>query len=217
MLDPKQIVKQGYDTLADAYRTFYSSSHQKIYPVLLQLFTEKIPKGGKVLELGCGDGIPVAQLLSKEYDYLGIDMSPVQVALAQQHVSAAKFMEADMTQLSFPHESIEGIIALYSIIHVSVEEQYALFSAVYDWLKPRGTLMCIVGHQAWVGTDPHWILPNNEMYWSHTDEQTYLDWFSEIGLEILQKRFLLEGNGGHTLISNQIKIVCNSTPLSIVG
>ena len=72
-------MKQGYDTLADAYRAFYSSSHQKSYPVLLQLFTEKIPKGGKVLELGCADGIPVSQLLSREYDYLGIDLSPVQI------------------------------------------------------------------------------------------------------------------------------------------
>ena len=109
-------------------------------------------------------------------------------------------MEADMTQLSFPHESFEGIIALYSIIHVPVGEQYALFRAMYEWLKPGGTLMCIVGHRAWAGTDPDWILPHNEMYWSHTDEHTYLDWFSKIGLEVLQNRFLPEGDGGHTLI-----------------
>ena len=38
------------------------------------------------------------------------------------------------------------------------------------------------------------------MYWSQADEATDLQWLARLGLEVVFKRFVPEGDGGHTLV-----------------
>lgn len=58
--------------------------------------------------------------------------------------------------------------------------------------------MCVVGTVEWTGKSNDWILPNVEMYWSHTDKHTYQSWFIKIGFSVLETYFVPEGDGGHT-------------------
>ncbi|WP_245859968.1 class I SAM-dependent methyltransferase [Spirosoma aerolatum] len=198
MDDPKRIVQQGYDRLGSSYRAFFEKTDSKRYMNWLANFVQHLPTGSSVLELGCADGIPTAQYLSQFTDYLGIDLSPIQVELARQNVPQARFDIADMSALSFPAESFNGAVALYSIIHLPLAEQPDLFKAVYQWLKPGGYFLCIAGSGEWTGTESDWIEPNTEMYWSHADANTYRNWFSETGFILVDSFFVPESNGGHT-------------------
>jgi hypothetical protein len=38
------------------------------------------------------------------------------------------------------------------------------------------------------------------MYWSHADPDTYRDWLSGLGFQILWETFIPEGDGGHPVI-----------------
>ncbi len=67
---PKETVREGYDKLSAAYREHFSTSHAEWYVGWLDDFEEALLPQSRVLELGCGDGIPAAQRLSKSYDYL---------------------------------------------------------------------------------------------------------------------------------------------------
>jgi SAM-dependent methyltransferase len=198
MKTPKQIVREGYDQLATAYREHYQQAHHIYYAEWLSVFEQHIPPASAVLELGCADGIPTAQYLARTFDYTGVDISPVQIEQARRNVPQGHFVVADMTTLRFPDQSFAGIIALYSIIHVPVEEQPDLFRVIYSWLQPGGCLFCIVGAGEWTGVETDWIKPGTEMYWSHTDTSTYLTWFTKIGFEIIDTLFVPEGNAGHT-------------------
>lgn len=152
-----------------------------------------------MLELGCADGIPTARYLSQHTNYTGIDLSSTQIELARRNVPEARFDVADMADLSFPEGSYDGIVALYSIIHLPLAEQPLLLKSLYNWLTSNGHFLCVVGANNWTGIDDNWIIPNTVMYWSHADAATYQDWFTQIGFTVLTNTFVAEGDGGHTL------------------
>ena len=197
--DPKQLVKQGYDQLGSRYRTHFEKTNSQRYKDWLTAFTQRLPARANVLELGCADGIPTARYLSQYVSYLGVDISPVQIEQARVNVPHAQFEVADMALLTFPALAFDGVIAFYSIIHLPISEQPALFNAIYQWLRPDGYFLCIVGASEWTGTELDWIEPGTRMYWSHTDAETYQSWFIQIGFTIVDRRFIAEGEAGHTL------------------
>jgi ubiquinone/menaquinone biosynthesis C-methylase UbiE len=199
MKNLKAVVREGYDKLSMHYRDHYKESHADVYLKWIEAFASVVPKATSVLELGCGDGVPVAQALSTGYAYTGVDLSPVQIANARSQIPAATFVVADMTELAFPDETFRGIIALYSIIHVPLDEQEALLRLVYRWLQPDGYFLTILGTAAWTGTEENWILPGVTMYWSHTNAATYCKWFKDIGFEWAKEEIIAEEGGSHTL------------------
>ena len=199
MKDPKQIVREGYDNLTNRYRDHYSFSHHHEYKTWIANFKSSIQAGDPILELGCGDGIPVAQLLSVNYDYTGIDISPVQIRNANRQVPDGTFLDADMTEIEFPAESFSGIIALYSIIHVPVEEQQGLLQKIYTWLRANGIFLCTVGGEEFTGVEKDWIVPGTTMYWSHMHADKYSEWFMSIGFTVIKREYIPEQMGGHTL------------------
>ncbi|MCP1384110.1 class I SAM-dependent methyltransferase [Runella salmonicolor] len=197
MKNPKLIVQQGYDRLGSRYREHYENANPERYVDWLTKLAQLLPSNANLLELGCADGIPTARFLSQGFKYLGIDISPVQIELARTNVPNAHFEVADMSILSFPASSFEGIIALYSIIHVPLAEQPALIKAVYQWLKPNGYFLCVVGADEWTGTEANWIESGTLMYWSQADAATYQSWFIESGFKIVEHCFVPEGTSGH--------------------
>ncbi|WP_338876050.1 class I SAM-dependent methyltransferase [Spirosoma sp. SC4-14] len=199
MKTPKDIVRDGYDRLAGVYRKHYQNDHKIRYESWLTEFSKRLLVNTSILELGCADGIPTAEYLSQRFNYLGIDLSPVQIEHARKNVPVAQFEVGDMTTLLFPDESFGGIVALYSIIHVPLAEQPDLFRAMYRWLQSPGYLLCVVGAGEWTGTDNNWLTPGTTMYWSHADATTYANWFAETGFTIIKTAFIPEGESGHTL------------------
>lgn len=196
--DPKSIVQQGYDRLGSRYRAHYEKTNPERYIHWLSELAELLPPNANLLELGCADGIPTAHFLSQHFRYLGVDISPIQIEQARTNVPNAHFEAADMSALTFPDSTFDGIIALYSIIHLPLAEQPALLKAVYQWLKPNGYFLCVVGNTGWTGTESDWIEPGTLMYWSHTDATSYQSWFIATGFTIVDSCFVAEGKGGHT-------------------
>ena len=199
MKNPKDIVKTGYDQLSSHYRNYFEVSHKHEYTVWINDLLPLMDKNSRILELGCGDGLPIAQNLSTHYRYTGIDISPVQIQNAKRNVPHATFLTADMTEITYADDSFNCIIALYSIIHVPIDEQETLLRRIYDWLRPNGYFLCTVGNKEWTGTEKNWILPNTTMYWSHTDAAQYSEWFMSMGFIICKKEYIPEGKTGHTL------------------
>ena len=198
MLDPKKIVQKGYDKISYNYRSDDGRFMPSDYAGWIKELIPLVPQRSPLLELGCGCGVPVAQILAPEYDYLGVDISPVQVERAKELVKNADFQTADISQLTFPDEQFAAIISFYTIIHLPLAEQPALLANIYRWLRSGGYFMATVGHTAWTGTEADWL--GAEMYWSTADEVTYQQWLIELGFELLWSRFIPEGEGGHTLL-----------------
>ncbi len=198
----KDIVRQGYDEVSYAYRSDTQGDFSD-YLLWLAELTPLLPSGAPILDLGCGCGVPVAKALSANFKVTGVDISPVQVERAQSLVPNAQFVRADISQVDFAPHSFAAVVAFYSIIHLPVAEQPALFDNIRRWLRPGGYLLATVGHTAWTGTEDDWLVPGATMFWSHANTETYQRWLHGSGFSVLWSRFIPEGHGGHTLMLAQ--------------
>ena len=55
-----------------------------------------LKKDSSVLDLGCGCGLPSTKLLSKTFNVIGVDISPVQIRWAKNLVPNATFVCGDI-------------------------------------------------------------------------------------------------------------------------
>jgi SAM-dependent methyltransferase len=198
--EQKRIVRDGYDAVSEAYR-----GDGKDPPAEYALWVTRALAGmagvPSVLELGCGCGVPVAAMLATRCRYVGVDLSPLQIARARRLAPGGEFVCADMSELRFEARSFDAVIALYSIIHLPLDEQLPLLKRIETWLRPGSVFLATVGHANWTGCEKDWLgVAGATMYWSHADAQTYRGWCGEAGLEILVDEFIAEGTGGHQLI-----------------
>lgn len=186
-LDPKQVVEEGYDRIAERHLEWAQSVRTEERARYAAVLLDGLPPGAEVLDLGCGAGLPTALTLAERFRVTGVDISAQQIALARQNVPGARFVQADMTQLDFPPASFDGIAAFYSIIHVPRREQARLFQDIATWLCPGGLLvvaMSVYSAQADFAED----FLGAPMYWSGFDGQTNRHLVEEAGLHIVSAR-----------------------------
>jgi SAM-dependent methyltransferase len=200
--DPKQVVRDGYDRLSVAYQAGKTPADIANYAWWLGELRAVLPAGARVLDIGCGCGVPADGMMEEMgLRVTGADISPAQVARARQLVPEAEFLCGDACSLQFAPASFDAIVSFYAIIHIPLAEQRPLLANVRRWLAPGGHLMAIVGHTAWTGTETYEVGGESaEMFWSHADEATYVRWLAELGFEVLWTRFVPEGNSGHSLL-----------------
>ena len=183
----KRIVREVYNQVAEKY---LERRHKDLEEMtILHEFRSMIKRGGKVLDAGCGGGLPFTKHLSQYFEVIGIDISEKQIELAKKNAPKAQFHVKDMTELDFPENYFDGILAYYSIIHVPREEQHDLFVNLYRMLKPNGVALFSLH-----STDDPGSIFNDffdaTMFWSGFDTDTNLKILTKIGFEIIWSKLV---------------------------
>jgi SAM-dependent methyltransferase len=169
----KRTVEAGYDRVAERYLASKDPEDPATLSVLEELARD-LPPAAPVLDLGCGAGVPVTCWLAQPHAVTGVDVSARQLDLARQHIPAADFVKADMTDLSFEPESFDAVVAFHSIIHVPRSEHPALLGKIHRWLRPSGAFFATWALGAWEGEEEDWEGWGAPMRWSHYDGETSL-------------------------------------------
>jgi SAM-dependent methyltransferase len=200
--EAKRLVRDGYDRVSHAYRADDFGLEGTGYARWLEMLSPRLFDGARILDLGCGCGVPVAKALAERHRVTGVDISPVQIERARRLVPGATFLCEDMTSLALEAASFDAVVALYAIIHVPLAEQADLFARIARWLAPGGWLIATVGHTAWTGTEKDWRgVSGATMYWSHADAATYRGWLAAAQLELVQEADQIDSHGGqHTIV-----------------
>ncbi len=90
MKDLLDLNKRAWDNLARKYDNRSGLPISDIFTT----FIGKLPEKGKVLDLGCGTGLPYARcLVEKRFDVLGVDLSEEMVKVASMNVPEASFVQ----------------------------------------------------------------------------------------------------------------------------
>jgi SAM-dependent methyltransferase len=184
-IDPKQIVADGYDRIAERYCAWASQVRQEERAKYMAVLLDTLPVGAAVLELGCGAGLPTTRQLAARFNVTGVDLSARQVALAQHNVPTATFLHADMTQLDLSPMSFDAVAAFYSLMHVPRSEHLGLLRKITLWLRAGGILVATLwphGNEATFADD--WL--GAPMYWSGFDRATSARLIAEAGLHLLR-------------------------------
>lgn len=178
-----ETVEAGYDALASRYLTWAARIHGEPTPRFLGEFLDRLPLRARVLDLGCGAGVPVAKALAPRCALVGVDISDAQVQLARRNVPAATFIHRDMADLYFEPASWNGIVALASITHLPREHHQQFLRRLARWLVPGGLLLTSLGAVDAPGAIAPWL--EVPMFYASYDTDTNRRLVRSVGLEIV--------------------------------
>ena len=185
----EEIVRKGYDEIAPKFKEF-----RNIFDNLQELehLATLLPEKAKVLDVGCGIGIPVARFfVDYGFSVTGIDISERMVELAKQNVPKVEFFQYDMNELVFPDNAFHCITAVYSLFHVPREKHFSILKNFHRMLKQEGILFFCVGHLGGDDTDE---FLGEEMFWSNYPPERTLSLVKEAEFEILFDEVLDRGD-----------------------
>jgi len=109
----------------------------------LALFAELVDAagGGPVLDAGCGTGYATDHLHRLGADAFGIDLSAEMIAIARRDHPHLRFEVGTMTALDLADDSVAGVLAFWSVIHVPDHAVPGVFAEFLRVSSPGGPLL----------------------------------------------------------------------------
>jgi SAM-dependent methyltransferase len=149
---------------SDEYDVFTPQANER----LIAAFTELsgLPRGARVVDLGCGSGVFTELLRQAGYQSVGIDISPKLVALGRRKYPGLELIEGDAENLPFENASLDGVL-LSGLVH-HFPDPRRLASEVKRVLKNGGRF---------VAFDPNRM---NPFMWLYRDRSS--PFYSSVGV-----------------------------------
>jgi cyclopropane fatty-acyl-phospholipid synthase-like methyltransferase len=179
-VDYKALVRRGYDRCAEAYSRARASEPCAELDVLMT----RLRRGARVLDLGCGAGMPVTRALARRCFVIGVDSSREQIRRARESVPDGRFVRDDLLAVDFPPNAFDAVVALFVIFHLPREEQPELLRRIHRWLRPGGHLLATVSARDEAPyTEPDFF--GAAMYWTNFAQSEYERIAKGVGFTLL--------------------------------
>jgi 2-polyprenyl-3-methyl-5-hydroxy-6-metoxy-1,4-benzoquinol methylase len=105
-------------------------------------WSEALPPGASVLDLGCGSGVPISEALTNDgFVVWGIDASPTLVAAFQRSFPDAPVACEAVEVSDFFGRSFDAIVAIGLMFLLPPEAQRSVIRHVASALKPEGRFL----------------------------------------------------------------------------
>lgn len=161
-MDDRQAVRDAYDEMADHYNEQTRRADGE-RPAPVEQFCAELDASDRLLDAGCGGGDhPLVEAGERA---VGLDFSREQLEQARE-IASAQLVQGDMTALPFAADSFDAVAALYSLIHVPLDDHRTVVEEFARVLRPGGTLLVTEGGTEWSGANPDWMDSGTEMRWS---------------------------------------------------
>lgn len=110
-------------------------------------FLAMVPEAGRVLDLGCGSGVPIAKyLIEQGRSVTGIDSSPEMIAMFKTNCPGQLALVEDMRSLLLIR-TFDGLIAWDSFFHLSHAHQRSMFSIFQSHARHGAPLLFTTGYR----------------------------------------------------------------------
>jgi ubiquinone/menaquinone biosynthesis C-methylase UbiE len=139
---------------ADEYDVFTPQASARLIECFVRL--SGLPKGARVVDLGCGSGVFTHLLAQSGYDCVGLDISGKLLAVGRGKYPHVPFVQGDIEKLPFEAESFDGAM-LSGVVH-HLPDASACASEVFRILRPSGRFIAF---------DPNRMNPFMWLYRDH--------------------------------------------------
>ncbi|MEW2429329.1 class I SAM-dependent methyltransferase [Micromonospora sp. NPDC047644] len=151
-------VRQAYTSVAELYIELFGTRQQVDADDLALIRRHLGSRPGRVLDLGCGPGHLTGYLRELGVDAAGIDLVPEFIAHARAAHPGVEFHLGSMERLDAAEDSVDGILAWYSLIHLPPPEFDGMLKEFRRVLVPAGRLVLGVFDGEEVGAFDHKVL-----------------------------------------------------------
>ena len=175
--DYKSRTIASYDKHIDFYDTYLKGLFNLYRRGEFGKFLEAVPRGAKVLDLGCGTGDHAAYFEQQGLNVKCIDLSEEMVGLCKRKGLDAEVM--DIEDLKFEDDSFDAVWAVTSLLHIPKRNLSSVLSKISDILKPEGILYVCVKEGEGERFVPDKHDGSTERFFSYWREEELCDTFGE--------------------------------------
>lgn len=179
-MNKSDLVRAGYDRIASRYDEQRDKEHSVRF---LDRLDERLDAGSRILDLGCGAGVPVDRhLVDRGHDVIDLDISDAMLTLARRNVPEADYMIGDMGALRERDYSVDAVVSFFAVIHADRRRHEQLFRVIHSFLPQGGSILVTMGKSDWEGEADFLGAP---MAWSHFGPATNRRIIEDSGFSIL--------------------------------
>jgi SAM-dependent methyltransferase len=113
-----------------------------------------LPRGGSVIDLGCGPGFPITVVLVEEgLQVFGVDAAPSFVAAFQDRLPGTPILCESVLESSLFGRTFDAVLSMGLIFLLHPEDQHRLIRRFAQILAPGGRLLFTATAKPSVGND----------------------------------------------------------------
>lgn len=163
----------------------------------LDKFIKLLPLEGRVLDVGCGAGEPIAEYLLKHgLQLTGLDASQKMLEIARSRFPKATWIKRDMRKLELDTK-FDGIVSWNAFFHLKQEEQRQVLILFADHLTSDGSLLLTIGHESGEVTG---TVEGEKVYHSSLEPDEYKAILNTVGFKRIEIELEDESCGFHSIL-----------------
>ena len=125
----------AFDAIGERYDDVFPHKSGQI--IATQWVIDRLPPGARVLDLGCGTGVPTAGMLTESaLDVVGIDVSTEMLTLARRNVPTGRFVAMDVMELDGSLGRFDAVCAFFSLLMLRREDIPRVLRRIRAVLRP---------------------------------------------------------------------------------
>ncbi len=138
-------IQEHYDTIADVYDHHYDKPRGRCYHTHISTYIMSVlPKGGILLDIGCGTGLFVERYINAGGSAIGLDISSNMIQKARRRCMACDYTLGTGEKIPFCDNSFDAVSSLLVFSYVKNPE--TMLNEAYRVLKPGGKIaICTLG------------------------------------------------------------------------
>jgi len=186
--ETNSITCKTYDLLAEKYHELFKDElSQKEYDrKLIDNFAQFFSPYSIIYDVGCGPSGHIGKyLFDKGLNVTGIDISEKCIDIAKKYNRDMTFKRMDMMNLQVDDQSIDGIIAFYSIIHTPKDNIDKIFQEFKRVLKTEGKILLAVKEGKGEGLEDNILGSEMSIYFSYFTRNEIETHFMSNGFKII--------------------------------
>lgn len=189
-----------YETHADAFARL--RSRHLMEKRWLDKFTQLVGSNGSILDIGCGNGVPIAEhFIRQGYQLTGVDGASAMLEKAQQAFPEQCWLNLDMRQIALK-ETFDGLIAWDSFFHLTHDDQRQMFPSFARHSHPGSVLMFTSGTDNGIAMGE---FEGEPLFHASLSPDEYQQRLAENGFRVIDVKFEDPECGGHSVWLCQFK------------
>jgi 2-polyprenyl-3-methyl-5-hydroxy-6-metoxy-1,4-benzoquinol methylase len=137
----------GYEAIAHRYMS--ARQRSRVGAQVVRAWARRLPQGANVLDVGCGDGVPVTEVLNESgFEVYGVDASATMIASFRNRFPNAHVECSTVEDSTFFGKSFNGIVAWGLLFLLARNAQECLLAKIAASLITGGQFLFTAPSQA---------------------------------------------------------------------